>query len=127
MYKKSAYPVMIALLFVLVLGVGCSSTQSGTTKSGTNTATPANSPTANTITIQGSSFNPSTITVAKGDTVTWVNNDTYTHHVASDTAGTFDLGDQPNGASTSYTFDKSGTFKYHCTIHTSMKGTVIVK
>lgn len=127
MDKKPSYPITIALLFVLVLGVGCSSAQPTDTSSGGNAATPVNSATANTVTIQGSSFSPSTITVAKGDTVTWVNNDTYTHHVASDTAGAFDLGDQSNGASSSHTFDKTGTFKYHCTIHTSMKGTVIVK
>lgn len=75
------------------------------------------------------SFNPSSITIAPGDTVIWYNNETSTHHsVTSDTGVTpsFDSGEIVAGATWSHTFDTEGTFTYHCMYHTYMHGTVIV-
>lgn len=78
------------------------------------------------INIQGSSFSPAVTTIKKGSTVVWENNDSYAHHVAFDNGAT-DLGYQPAGVKVQFTFNKVGTYKYHCTIHSSMKGTIIVK
>jgi plastocyanin len=41
--------------------------------------------------------------------------------------GSYDLGDLPGGGTSKHTFDKTGTYNYHCAIHTEMKGIVIVK
>ena len=76
------------------------------------------------------SFNPSSITIAPGDTVIWYNNETSTHHsVTSDVGVTpsFDSGEIVAGATWSHTFDTEGTFTYHCMYHTYMHGTVIVQ
>lgn len=70
------------------------------------------------------SFRPTTITVPVGTTVTWNNMDT-THTVTSDT-GLFDSGILPQRQFWSYTFTEPGTYAYHCSIHTSMTGTVVV-
>jgi plastocyanin len=32
----------------------------------------------------------------------------------------------PSGATFSFTFTKAGTFAYHCSIHSSMHGTIVV-
>ena len=75
------------------------------------------------------SFNPSSITIAPGDTVIWYNNESATHHsVTSDTGVTpsFNSGEIVAGTSWSHTFDTEGTFTYHCMYHPSMHGTVIV-
>jgi plastocyanin len=69
-------------------------------------------------------FKPPTITVQKGDKVVWNNK--------SDTAHTVTFGAKYNktvgpGGHVSRTFPNAGTFKYHCTIHTYMHGTVVVQ
>jgi plastocyanin len=104
----------IFLGVLLVLGVV---TVSGCT-SQNQTAT-------NTVTIQNMAFNPSTLNVQVGTTVTWINKDTVTHDVVSDT-GVFNSGNLTNGMSYNYTFNQTGSFPYHCAIHPSMTGTIVV-
>lgn len=82
-------------------------------------------PGANEVFIQGMAFSPATLTVTAGTTVKWTNKDGVTHTVTSDNT-LFDSGNVlPNGIY-SYTFSTAGTYTYHCSIHTSMKGTVVV-
>ena len=80
--------------------------------------------------ISGFAFVPPTLDVAKGTKVTWTNKDGTTHHVASGTPGSpdgkFD-GGVAGGATFSFTFNDAGTFKYFCSIHTTMLGTIAVK
>ena len=70
-------------------------------------------------------FDPKTVTIKVGQTVTWTNQDSATHTVTGD--GGIDSGDLPKGQSYSKTFDTAGTFNYHCSIHPSMTGQVIVE
>lgn len=75
-------------------------------------------------------FNPNIITITKGTTVIWTNNDTVTHTVTSDAVPPIfdsDPIDIPAGQQFQYTFNTVGTFNYHCEIHTTMHGTIIVK
>ncbi|MEP7204822.1 MAG: cupredoxin family copper-binding protein [Candidatus Saccharibacteria bacterium] len=83
-------------------------------------------PATGTVNIEGNAFNPTTITINKGETITWQNNDSVMHRIAADD-GSFDLGDQAGGAKVKFTFNTAGTFNYHCTIHSFMKGIVVVK
>ena len=75
--------------------------------------------------IKNFTFSPSIAAVTKGGTVTWTNNDSVTHNLTS--PGNFDSGDLAPGQTFSHTFDEAGTFDYHCTIHPSMTGKVIVQ
>jgi plastocyanin len=69
-------------------------------------------------------FDPSTIKVKAGDTVTWTNNDNFTHTVKVDGQDDHKVG---RGDSVSITFDKPGRYHYVCTLHSNdMEGTVIV-
>ena len=72
-------------------------------------------------------YTPGTITVVIGvnNTVTFVNNDSSPHTVTADD-GSFDSGNLPAGQSWAHTFTAAGTFNYHCSYHSWMKGTVIV-
>jgi plastocyanin len=85
----------------------------------------------NQISITGYSFQPSILTVQKGTTVTWTNYDSAIHTVESGTAAnptsTFSSGNLSQGQSFSYTFTQDGTFVYHCDLHSSMTGVVIVE
>jgi len=73
----------------------------------------------------GSSYSPVSFTVTVGTTVTWLNNDTATHTV-TESNGMFDSGPLTPGATFSYTFTQPGTYKYSCTYHPWMTGTIIV-
>jgi len=66
------------------------------------------------------------LTIAKGTTVRWTNNDTIAHTSTSDT-GVFSSGNLNAGDHFDFTFQDSGTFPYHCTIHPGMVGTVVVQ
>lgn len=82
--------------------------------------------TAAAVSIASYAFKPATVKVNVGDTVTFVNRDDETH-TATAMDGSFDSGRlDPKGAF-SYTFTKAGTYQYHCRIHTSMKGTILVE
>ncbi len=80
----------------------------------------------NSITMKGLAFNPSSLTISKGATVTWTNDDSTTHTVTSDT-GAFDSGNLSPGATYTRQFNDTGTFPYHCTIHPFMKATITVQ
>ena len=69
-------------------------------------------------------FEPETIEVQAGQTVTWTNEDNFTHTVEVEGEGDHKVG---RGDSVSITFDEPGTFDYVCTLHShDMHGTVIV-
>ena len=96
---------------------------------GSSSSTPTSTPTqtqGNTVNIQNEAFSPAMLTVSAGTTVTWTNNDAIVHTVTSDT-GLFDSGQMSQGSHFSHTFSDKGTFQYHCTIHTTMHGTIIVQ
>lgn len=70
-------------------------------------------------------FDPASITVKVGTSVTWTNTGAVGHTVTADDTS-FDSGHLAPAATFSQSFAKAGTFTYHCKIHPSMKGTVIV-
>jgi plastocyanin len=70
-------------------------------------------------------FQPASIEVPAGSTVTWTNTGGAPHTVTADN-GAFDSGQLAPGASFSQTFTTPGTYTYHCDIHPRMTGTVVV-
>ncbi len=125
--KKYLLLGIIAASLALVMGCsggyGSPATKT-TTATGPTTTTQAAG--GNAVTISGFAFSPATLNVAVGTKVTWTNKDSTTHTVSSDT-NAFESGSLASGASYSYTFNTAGTYAYHCSIHTYMKGTVVVK
>jgi plastocyanin len=70
-------------------------------------------------------FEPKAIEIGAGDTVTWTNNDNFTHTVQVDGQEDHKV---ERGASVSISFDTPGTYHYVCTLHKrDMDGEVIVK
>lgn len=80
------------------------------------------------VTISGFAFNPPSVTVHVGDTVTWTQHDSIQHTVTSDGSPTLlNSGLLSLNQKFVHTFSTAGTFPYHCIPHASfMKGTVIV-
>src|SRR5437879_2401066 len=94
---------------------------------GTEAAAPsAASNAAASVAIQNFAFSPATLTVAMGSNVTWTNDDSTGHTVTSDTGAWPDSGVLAQGKAFSFTFNKTATFAYHCSIHPFMKGTITV-
>lgn len=79
------------------------------------------------VTIKGFAFNPKDLKIKVGSKVTWTNEDTASHTATSDDDGVFDTKTLKKGASGSHTFDKAGTFSYHCNIHPTMTAEIDVQ
>jgi plastocyanin len=89
----------------------------------TETQSPAGT---NEVNIANFVYSPETITVKVGDKVTWTNKDSVGHSATADD-NSWDTGVFGQGESKSITFDKAGTYSYHCSVHSNMHGTVIVQ
>ncbi|RAZ75113.1 cupredoxin domain-containing protein [Mesorhizobium atlanticum] len=76
--------------------------------------------------IKGMKFNPSKVSVAVGDTITFTNADPMTH-TATAGDGSFDTGQLAKGKSAKVKITKAGAHPFHCAIHSSMTGTVTAK
>jgi plastocyanin len=76
------------------------------------------------VTINNRMFNPSEVTVSVGDTVTWSNASNEDHSVRG---GPFSSPVLHPGDRFSHTFARTGTIRYACDIHPTMRGTVTVK
>ncbi len=79
-----------------------------------------------TIPIKSFKFMMMDVTVSPGSTVTWKNLDEEPHTVASE-SGLFHSAGLDTGQSFSFKFDKPGVYKYRCSIHPQMVGTITVK
>ncbi len=83
---------------------------------------------ANEVIIDNFNFGPITLTVATGTKVVWTNDDADPHTVTSESdpkvlkSPPLDTGD-----SFAFTFDKPGTYRYFCSIHPHMEGTIVVQ
>ncbi len=108
------------VLFTGTIFSACQKTASPATSS-----TPAQTQTTSSVRIQNFTFTPNNIQVKTGQSVTWTNDDTTAHTITSDN-GTFDSGNVGQNGSFSFTFTKAGTYNYHCAIHPSMTGQVVV-
>jgi plastocyanin len=78
-----------------------------------------------TVVVKDLAFKPAKLTVSAGATVTWEFKDKPTPHnvTATDKAYASDTITEGNYT---HTFDQAGTYKYTCTIHPAMKGTIVV-
>lgn len=81
---------------------------------------------ANEIVIENFSFEPATLTVNAGTTVTWVNHDDEPH-TATATDKRFNSKTLDNGDRFSQEFNAPGTYNYYCALHPKMTGKIIVK
>jgi plastocyanin len=87
--------------------------------------TPA--PAAVAVGIDNFTFNPQTVTVKAGTTVTWTNKDDIPHGIAV-TNNAFKRSQAlDTDDSFSFTFTTPGTYQYFCYIHPHMVGSIVVE
>lgn len=106
---------LAALLFLPVVGVACGGSDS-------NGSSGAAGSSSDHVSVVDNKFEPASVEVAVGDTVTWEFKGTASHDVKGDgfaspvkKDGTFE-----------HQFNSAGTYDYICTIHPGMKGQIKV-
>ena len=105
----------------------------GSSSNGGSSTQPPTSGKTVTVTISGSGFSPSLVTISAGDTIKWLNNDNRSHWPASDPhpQHTGYSGFDPKTgigveSSWSFKFNNKGTWGYHDHQSISKTGTIIV-
>ncbi len=114
----------IAIAFFLVATILLTGCYSQTPPATSNSTDAINAASEVSVEISGFAFTPSTLTIAKGTTVTWTQKDAAPHTV---TSSAFDSGTLNAGQTYSRTFDEIGSFDYRCNFHQSMTGKIIVQ
>lgn len=112
------------LLCLAVSGLGACSMPAN---SG-NLAPMASSPPASAaaVTVKDFGYSPSSLSVGAGTTVHFSFVGPSQHSATADD-DSWDSGIQAPGGTFDHTFSTPGTYGYHCTIHPSMKGTIVVR
>lgn len=115
--KLSASLLLLGIIFI----IGCAQQQANAPEAPASQGAQAE----NTIIIKNYAFNPPSLSVSKGATVTWTNEEDISHTVTME--GVFDSGALTKGKSFSYKFDHKGEFAYYCSFHQSMNGKITVR
>ena len=76
--------------------------------------------------IEGYEFLPATLNVTKGTTVVFTNEDRDPHSAVDD-GGAWATGILSQGEQEAVTFDDAGTYAYYCSVHPTMRATLIVE
>ena len=88
---------------------------------------PQHGGTGNRIEIKDFMFNPTTITVKSGETVTWINKDDEPHTVVSVGKKFPKSSALDTGQEFTITAGAPGTYEFFCSVHPKMTGTIIVE
>jgi len=111
--RRSPRAALALLLLLPVLLVACGSSSDG----GGGDAEPG------TVRVVDNKFDPKSIDVAVGDTVTWDFEGAALHNV---TGPGFKSANLKKGKTFEHTFNSAGDVNYVCTLHPGMKGTIKV-
>lgn len=89
---------------------------------------PAQAAQTKTVAVKNNAFSPATVSIKKGDKVTWRwTQGGVSHNVTPAKGGAGSRTTATKGYTFTKTFTKAGTFTYVCTLHSAMKSTVKVR
>ena len=117
--------VIGAVLALSVFGCGGGGSAATPTPAGAQAISCNASGSGTAVSIANFSFSPASANVAVGGFVTWTNNDSTTHTVTFDSGPNCGSVSSGGGTHTAQ-FTVAGSYAYHCSIHPSMKGTIVV-
>jgi plastocyanin len=146
--RRAGAPLVLSALALVMALAGCGATSAANTAPPTATTalpTATTAPTTPTATIDPSkprvemvengtgyrsafAFVPATLTVKVGTTVVWLNTTQAPHTSTSDATPPLWDSDTvaPGGGTFMFTFTRAGTYDYHCNVHPTMHGTIVV-
>jgi len=117
--KHFIYKTSLICSIVFFLFSGCEKIEQGYNPSGGNLPT-------NYISIKDGSFYPSTITLAGGNSITFLNSTSTIHQIVSDDLLTINTGNIQSQKSYYWKKDIQGTINYHCVQHPNVRGIIIL-
>jgi plastocyanin len=136
---KKTLVVLCSALALGLVAAGCGSSDSGggsnssssSSKQKTTASGGGGGKTAS-VSLKNIAFNPTSVTVAKGGTVKWTNDDSVGHDVTKKSGPGPKFSSGPSGGmqqgdTFQQKFTTAGTINYVCTVHPNMKATVTVK
>jgi plastocyanin len=118
--------LVIMVCFALFAGACGRSTSATTSPVSPTNPKGTNPPNLLTITITHGVYSPNPLTVKVGQSVNWLNSDTFAH-TATD-PGVFDTGSiaPTSAADVPVPFTRVGTYNFHCTLHANEAGSIVV-
>ena len=133
-------PTLLLCLFAALLVAGCGSSNKSSSSSSSSSSSTAKQKSSSSagggktvaVKLKNIAFSPASVTVKKGGTVKWTNDDSVGHDVTkvSGPGPKFKsggAGGMMGGDTFQQQFTTPGTIKYVCTVHANMKGTITVK
>lgn len=134
--------VLMGLASLLITAGGLAGCSAQAAPSPTAPSNAASMPAGPVINLSSLMFDPATITVPVGTTITWRSEESITHTVTSgryegvdettglrssqDPDGTFNARLEGKGKTFSFTFTEPGSYTYYCDIHQGMNATIVV-
>ncbi len=112
-------------IFAIVLS-SCAAGAPGSGLTPTSAPSSSGGSNGNQVTISGFAFSPATLTTKVGTEVTWTNLDSVEHSVVSSSGNELNSPLIPQNSTYSHIFTAPGTYNYHCSVHLTMLGTIIV-
>jgi plastocyanin len=134
---RTTIPALFAATMLTLVLAACGSSSSSTAPTGAPAASAAApsaaaaacavSTTAGTVAvaIKDFAFSPAQVSAKVGDVIAFSNGDS-TAHTATLDDGSCTTGDIAPGTTSALVITAPGTYPFHCSIHTSMKGTITV-
>ena len=125
---RSTSAIAVSLLLAACSG-GTTTNPPSTSGSATAGAAICTEPAAGTTadvqaSVQGSTWGP--VSAAVGDVITWTNGDSFPHRVGLDDGSCTMSANITGDAPQSLVFNAAGSYPFHCAIHLSMKGTIVI-
>jgi plastocyanin len=124
--RVTASLVPLAAVAGAIAGCGGSGAKPNTAQSSERAAQHA-AASGQGLTISDFKFMPGSLTVRRGARTAVTNRDSTAHTATADDGRTFDTGNIDPGTAATVTLSKAGTYKFHCSIHPFMHGTLVVR
>jgi plastocyanin len=117
---------LVAVVGFAVAAAGCGSSTDSTSPTSPTNPEGTNPPSLLTITIKAGVYSPNPLAVKVGQSVNWLNSDTFAH-TATD-AGVFDTGSiaPTSAADVPVKFTTAGTYSFRCMLHANETGSIVV-
>jgi plastocyanin len=117
---------LVAVVGFALFAAGCGGSSSASTSPTSSNPEGTNPANLMTITIRSGAYSPNPLSVKVGQSVNWLNSDTFAH-TATD-AGVFDTGSiaPTSAADVPVPFMTPGTYNFHCTLHANETGSIVV-
>lgn len=116
--------IKVGLLIVVIANSGCSAHQPQDDK--TRASSSCDMGVTEDVKVSGLAFNPITLAISPGSSVIWTNKDSAVHTVVSDSGNDIIPNIISQGEKYMHTFYAPVGYSYHCSVHPSMRGIIIV-